>query len=97
MRREEPDRIQRETAGSEMVQDDREPPRRSADLDAIAGHVLGHPKRARAVREQGPETVGGMERRPPVQSGEVGDQLHRRLALLARELLQPREELAISE
>src|SRR6266851_1771844 len=93
----QPDGGEGHRARGEGLEEDGKASAGSSRLDAIAGGVFGEAKHLRAVTEEGPEALGGVERRPGVERRQVRDELDRGLALTAGENADAREEIVIRE
>ena len=83
--------------GSEEVENQREPPAGSGGRDTIARGVFGEAKRLRAIGVEGPVAFRKVDGRTCVEHGQMGDELDRRLTLLAGERAQTGEEVLIGE
>jgi hypothetical protein len=75
-------RRERQRAGGQQVEDHGKAPAARARVDAIAGGVLGEAEGFRAIAEEGAQAQRGIQRRPRVEHGQVGDEIGGALALL---------------
>ena len=68
---------------------------RARGLDPGSGGVFGQAQGAGAIREERPVSFRGVHGAPRVELAEVGEQLDERRAFIARDVLEPRQEVPI--
>src|SRR5262245_61617385 len=83
--------------GGEQIERDGELAARACDLDAGAGRVLGETQRLLTVREERTVSLRGVDVRPRIESGQVGDEIDRRITLSLCEGVETGEEVLIGE
>jgi len=93
----QPHRGQAQRPRGEQVDDHGEPAAGVSGLDTVAGGILGEPKRAGAIPEEGSVALGEIEVRPQLERGQVSDELGRGLALRAGQGRDASEEVPIRQ
>jgi hypothetical protein len=83
--------------GGQELEDLWEAPAGSSRFDAVAGGILGETKGLSTVGEERAVALSGVECRAAIERGQMGDQLGRRLTLLASEHFQASEEVVIRQ
>ena len=88
---------EREIARRQQIEDHGKAPAGASGVDPVAGRVFRKSQGASAIAEERSVTFSGLERRPRIEHGQVGDQLGRSLALPAGERSDAGEKIVIRE
>jgi len=97
MRFQYPDGGKTDGARTEEIQDPRKPEAYAGGVDPVAGGVFGEPQGLGAVGIERSVSQGRIDRPPPLERGEMSDELDGRFALLADEVVDPGEQVLVRQ